>query len=176
MLCILFVSVILIWVLKVPSWHVLHLLSPHLWNPICFSWFCFLWTSDTCINLPLGVLNTLPHCSQVLLFLSVSMSGVSTMLLLGGSRRLTSMSFRLRLRLYATSGGLGKTVRQRSLDKSTGCSCFSFSFKSGMIGLYVVEKITLSSSDVFSASIGRKTSSRVRAAALRIPSFIMPSL
>ena len=118
----------------------------------------------------------LPHCSQVLLFLSVSMSGVSTILLLGGSLLLTSMSFRLRLRLYATSGGLGKTSLQRSLDRSTGCNCASFCFKSGTIGLYVVEKITLSSTVVSSTSAGFRTSSRVRVAALRIPSFIIPSL
>ena len=129
-----------------------------------------------CINFPFGVLNTLPHCSQVLVFLSMCMSGVSTMLMLGGSLRLTNMSFRFRLRLYATSGGLGKTVRQRSLDNNTGCNCFNFSFKSGTIGLYVVENITLSSLAVFSTSVGFITSSRVRAAALRIPSFIIPSL
>ena len=164
MLNVLDVCVMLMWLEKVPSWHVLHLLSPQRWNPTSLFLllsFCFLWVSDTCISFPLGVLNTLPHSSHVLLLLSMSMSGVSTMLLLGGSLRLTNMSFRLRLRLYASSGGLGKTLLQRSFDRSTGCKSLSFFFKSGTMGLYVVENITLSSRFEPSTTFGCKSSSRV---------------
>ena len=173
---VLCVCVTLMWLAKVPSLQVLHLLSPHRWNPTSVVvLFCFLCVSDMCINFPFRVLNTLPHCSHVLLFLSISTLVESTMLLLGGSLRLTNMSFRFLLRLYASSGGCGKTFLQRSLVRRTGWNCFSLPFKSGTMGLYVVENITLShiaSSETF----GRKSSSRLSADAFRIPSLMSPSL
>ena len=136
---------------------------------------CFLCVSDMCINFPFRLLNTLPHCSHVLVVLSISTLVESTMLLLGGSLRLTNMSFRFRLRLYASSGGCGKTFLQRSLVRRTGCSCFSLPFKSGTMGLYVVENITLSQV-ASSLSFGARTCSRVSADAFRMPSLMRPSL
>ena len=172
---VLCVCVTLMWFAKVPSWQVLHLLSPHRWNTAFVVLLVyFLCVSDICINFPFRVLNTLPHCSHVLLFLSISTLVELTMLLLGGSLRLTNMSFRFRLRLNASSGGCGKTFLQRSLVRRTGCNCFSLFFKSGTIGLYVVENITLSQVAT-SRSFGLR-SSRVSADAFQIPSLIRPSL
>ena len=134
--------------LKVPTLQVLHLLSLHLWKPTALSWVdgLFLCAMDMCMVLPRGVLNTLPHCSQVLEVLSVSICTVSMMFVLFGNLLLTSILLRLRLRLYASSGGFGKIALHRSLVRRTGCISFSFFFKSGTMGLYVVENITLSPS------------------------------
>ena len=72
---------------NVPTLHVLQRLSPHLWKPFCVLLVCcVLCAKDTWIALPRAVLNTRPHCSQVFVFLSVSMfSGVGMMLVLSGN-------------------------------------------------------------------------------------------
>ena len=153
------VCVMLTWLVNVPSLHVLHLLSPHLWNPGgVLRLLHLLWVRETCICFPRGVSNTLPHSSQVVLFLSKLVLVSSMMLLLNGSLLDTSMSFRLRLRLYATRGGLGKIDLHRSLDKSAGWRSLNLRFKSGTTGLYVVENITLLSLLVSLLSLGFRNS------------------
>ena len=135
---------------KYPLLQVWHLLSLHFEKPGFLSsvstLLCFrvMW-----ISFPFPLQKERPHISQMFEFVSmVVMEPVLAISVVGGNRRLTRRSFRLRLRLYATMGGWGKIFLHRSLACNTGCKSDNFSLIFGNLGLYVKENITRSSFSV----------------------------
>ena len=162
---------------NVPFSQVLHLLSPHLWNPSPMStllsafWCINLWW----ISLPFDVLKDRPHSSQTHEFRSIGCVLDADIFVSGGSRRDTSRSPRFLFLLYAIRGGFSKMFLHLSLACNIGCSSCNFWCRFGSRGLYVVEKMILFSIRLGCSWLCRR-SSRDSAAALRRPSLMSPTL
>ena len=126
-------------------WQSLHRLSLHLWKPasFCCCWLAFfLCVSAMCPIFPFPLANVRLQISQMLDVLSMVLVTLLATCVSGGSRLLTIMSFKLRLRRYAMMGGSWTTSLHLSLAWRIGSSAFSCSLMLGNIGLYVVENMT----------------------------------